>query len=106
MVVMVLSALLIGYFIVSVRSSGGLGSVQGFECGLDRFVHKGFYVSMRFFMISLLFLLMDLELVLMVFSPIIIFDELVSVMKFSLLMWVFVLGTVWEWWIGSIDWSL
>nr|AHB82305.1 NADH dehydrogenase subunit 3 [Hebesoma violentum] len=74
---------LCGYCLVFTRSVVMLGSVKGFECGMDRMVLKGLYFSLRFFMVSLLFLLMDLELVLLIFSPIVVPGSVMVMVKFS-----------------------
>nr|YP_008854343.1 NADH dehydrogenase subunit 3 [Pallisentis celatus]AFK50135.1 NADH dehydrogenase subunit 3 [Pallisentis celatus] len=69
------------------------------------FVFKGSVFSVRFYLLSLLFLLMDMEVVLLVLSPVIMPSSIFLVMKFSWVLWMFVLGTVWEWWVGGIDWA-
>lgn len=75
-----------GYIVVYVRRVGGLGGIKRFECGIDGTSEKGLIISLRFFMVSLLFLLIDLELVLVIFRPIVIPGRVLSVVKFSLIM--------------------
>lgn len=86
--------LVVGYMFLFVRSLNGPGGYKSFECGIRRLMVKGSYFSLRFFILCLLFLLIDLELVLLVYRPILVSVKVECIVVFSLILWVFVLGTI------------
>jgi len=47
-------------------------SIEGFECGFDSFNVRVFPVSLRFFIFCIIFLILDLELIIMSVRPIVL----------------------------------
>jgi NADH-ubiquinone oxidoreductase chain 3 len=78
-----------------------------FECGFDNSPNYRFPLSLRFFIITVLFLLFDIEIVLLLPLPIssciIIYNSLlILVIIFMLLL---IIGLYFEWQQGSLDWN-
>jgi len=95
---LLLSLLLLVVFFVSFFLLGGtLDKVCRFECGFQSFGGSGFSFSLPFFVISLMFLLFDVEILLVCFYP------LGGSLSFytSLICWVVLLvvllATLYEW---------
>nr|YP_009241133.1 NADH dehydrogenase subunit 3 [Polyacanthorhynchus caballeroi]AMK47829.1 NADH dehydrogenase subunit 3 [Polyacanthorhynchus caballeroi] len=106
-VVLILSAVFVGGGVVLMVRGGGLSGLSGiYECGLEQLVVKGSYFSLRFFLLSLLFLLMDLEVGLLVMAPFVVGWSCGGVIKFMVVLWLFLLALLYEWWAGGVDWSL
>lgn len=64
-VVFYLLILLLSYFYGGIY----IGKIVGFECGFNPFRVSGVVFSMPFFLISLIFLLFDVEIILLCFFP-------------------------------------
>nr|YP_009945360.1 NADH dehydrogenase subunit 3 [Epanerchodus koreanus]QOE55895.1 NADH dehydrogenase subunit 3 [Epanerchodus koreanus] len=81
-------------------------SLSSFECGFMSFSGFSGSFSLHFFLISIIFLIFDVEIVLILplpimFGKLVLFEEMI-VMLFFILM---VLGGLYfEWWFGSLDW--
>ena len=93
-------------FSISERVIMNREELSSYECGFEH--HSGARVpfSLRFFFLTLVFLLFDLEVVLIVFSPLMVFSTYSFFVILSLFVFVFVLflGLVFEWVDGSLDW--
>ena len=74
-----------------------------FECGFDSFNVRIFPVSLRFFVFCIIFLILDLELIIMSVIPIIIWRTgfIINLVIFLLLVTVRLLI---EWIFGSLRW--
>jgi len=78
-----------------------------FECGFDNRPNYRFPLSLRFFIITVLFLLFDIEIVLLLPLPVslgVILSNslLILVVVFMLLL---IVGLYFEWQQGSLDWN-
>jgi NADH:ubiquinone oxidoreductase subunit 3 (subunit A) len=58
----------LGSFLVSTKSI----SIEGFECGFDSFNVSVFPVSLRFFIFCIIFLILDLELIIISVTPLVL----------------------------------
>lgn len=76
---------------------------EGFECGFDSFNVRVFPVSLRFFIFCIIFLILDLELIIMSVTPIILWSSgfIVNIVIFLLLVTVRILL---EWLYGRLRW--
>uniref|UniRef100_UPI00315DDA75 NADH dehydrogenase subunit 3 n=1 Tax=Sancassania mycophaga TaxID=3127633 RepID=UPI00315DDA75 len=77
---------------------------SSFECGFQPFSGSGFVFSMPFFVISLMFLLFDVEILLVCFYPL-----LGSFMSYSfyyiwLILLLILFATLYEWFKGVLSW--
>lgn len=74
-----------------------------FECGFDSFNVRVFPVSLRFFVFCIIFLILDLELIIISVIPIVIWSTgfIVNLVVFLLLVTVSLLI---EWLFGRLSW--
>lgn len=76
---------------------------EGFECGFDSFNVSVFPVSLRFFIFCIIFLILDLELIIISVTPFILWSRgfIVNIVVFLLLVTIRILL---EWFYGSLRW--
>lgn len=76
---------------------------EGFECGFDSFNVRVFPVSLRFFVFCIIFLILDLELIIMSVTPIVIWSRgfIVNIVIFLFLV---TLRMIIEWLFGRLRW--
>nr|YP_010890532.1 NADH dehydrogenase subunit 3 [Eomenopon denticulatum]WIM51538.1 NADH dehydrogenase subunit 3 [Eomenopon denticulatum] len=81
-------------------------SESAFECGFSPISFSRVPFSMQFFSITIVFLIFDLEIVILL--PLISSMELTLnyVWKLSFIVGLLILGLVVEWCDGSLDWSM
>jgi len=74
-----------------------------FECGFDSFNVRVFPVSLRFFVFCIIFLILDLELIIISITPIIIWASgfIVNIVIFLFLV---TLRMIMEWLFGRLRW--
>lgn len=78
-----------------------------FECGFNPISRVGIPFSIRFFIIAILFLVFDLEVILLFPFFIIIYNiyNYYYFYFFSLFLIILVLGLVYEWFNGGLEWD-
>lgn len=76
---------------------------EGFECGFDSFNVRVFPVSLRFFIFCIIFLILDLELIIISVTPMIIWARgfIVNIVIFLFLV---TLSLLFEWLFGRLRW--
>lgn len=76
---------------------------DAFECGFDSFNVRVFPVSLRFFVFCIIFLILDLELILISVTPIVIWWNgfILNIVIFLTLVTIRILV---EWLFGSLSW--
>jgi len=76
---------------------------DSFECGFDSFNVRVFPVSLRFFIFCIIFLILDLELIIMSVTPLVLWSNgfIVNIVIFLTLVTVRILV---EWLFGSLRW--
>nr|QGZ09983.1 NADH dehydrogenase subunit 3 [Eisenia nordenskioldi pallida] len=94
-------------WILSARSSMDREKSSPFECGFDPKSAARIPFSMRFFLLAIIFIVFDIEIVLLMSIPSIILNSdlnttLLTSMTFLLIL---LLGLIHEWNEGSLDWS-
>nr|YP_010579422.1 NADH dehydrogenase subunit 3 [Leptestheria dahalacensis]UNY33478.1 NADH dehydrogenase subunit 3 [Leptestheria dahalacensis] len=94
--------------LLSKKTLGDREKNSSFECGFDPVVSSRVPFSLRFFLIALIFLIFDVEIVL-------ILPSVVSTSWVSPFLWIYslmffltilLLGLYYEWNYGALDWSL
>nr|QVX31156.1 NADH dehydrogenase subunit 3 [Drieschia cf. elegans BG-2021] len=93
--------------LISLRSSEDREKCSPFECGFDPKSSARIPFSMRFFLLAVIFLVFDIEIVLLMPAPIIYSYSLspFSMITLILFFFILVLGLLHEWREGSLDWS-
>lgn len=76
---------------------------DGFECGFDSFNVRVFPVSLRFFIFCIIFLILDLELIIISVTPMVIWSRgfIINIVVFLFLVTVRILA---EWLFGRLSW--
>nr|QII41607.1 NADH dehydrogenase subunit 3 [Argyroneta aquatica] len=91
------------FCLVFYKEMKGFEIMSSYECGFDpnSLTRLGF--SYRFFLISILFLIFDVEVSLMLPVPFLI-SSFSSVWVFLLFILVLILGLLYEYYCGSLEW--
>jgi NADH-quinone oxidoreductase subunit A len=78
-------------------------SVDRFECGFDSFNVRVFPVSLRFFIFCIIFLILDLELIIISVTPLIVWKRgfILNIIVFLFLVTVRI---IMEWLFGRLRW--
>lgn len=78
-------------------------NIEAFECGFDSFNVRVFPVSLRFFVFCIIFLVLDLELILISITPFVIWRSgfILNIVFFLIFVTVRILR---EWLFGRLRW--
>ena len=106
--------ILLIYFIISILVPAIIGLIrfmvrtkfiraEGFECGFDSFNVRVFPVSLRFFIFCIIFLILDLELILISVTPLVIWSR-GFVINIVIFLFLVTLRIIIEWLFGSLSW--
>lgn len=91
------------FILISYRVEKGDRVISPYECGF-RFRRRSRKIfSYRFFLISILFLIFDVEIVLMMVIPF-VWGRRIGVLIFLLFIIVLLVGVLYEYYYGSLDW--
>nr|YP_010026296.1 NADH dehydrogenase subunit 3 [Leptestheria brevirostris]QOQ37311.1 NADH dehydrogenase subunit 3 [Leptestheria brevirostris] len=94
--------------LLSSKTLGDREKSSPFECGFDPVVSSRLPFSLRFFLIALIFLIFDVEIVLLLpsipsFSEV---EQQTWVLNLVFFLVVLLVGLYYEWNYGALDWSL
>lgn len=78
-------------------------TLSSYECGFDAYSSTRLVFSYRFFLISILFIIFDVEISLMLPIPFLLLREL-GIVVFFLFIFILLVGLVYEYFYGSLDW--
>jgi len=103
-VVLALIILLLSYLLILKQSD--LEKVSAYECGFDPFSDARGKFDVRFYLVSILFIIFDLE-VTYLFPWAVSLDQLGTLGYFTMMVFLIVLlvGFVYEWRKGALDWE-
>ncbi len=74
-----------------------------FECGFDSFNVRVFPVSLRFFIFCIIFLILDLELIIISVTPIVLWSR-GFILNIVLFLFLVTVRIILEWLFGSLSW--
>ncbi len=74
-----------------------------FECGFDSFNVRVFPVSLRFFIFCIIFLILDLELIIISITPIIVWSR-GFILNIVLFLFLVTFSMIIEWLFGRLRW--
>nr|AVW86111.1 NADH dehydrogenase subunit 3 [Melaenis sp. YZ-2018] len=94
--------------IITFRSSEDREKCSPFECGFDPKSNARIPFSMRFFLLAVIFLVFDIEIVLLMPSPLLTsaFSSNASIITLLAFFFILIAGLLHEWREGSLDWSM
>lgn len=78
-------------------------NTEGFECGFDSFNVSVFPVSLRFFIFCIIFLILDLELIIISITPLVIWSS-GFILNIVVFLFLVTLRIIIEWLFGSLSW--
>nr|YP_009691841.1 NADH dehydrogenase subunit 3 [Argiope perforata]QEG58621.1 NADH dehydrogenase subunit 3 [Argiope perforata] len=91
------------FFLVSYKKLLDTETFSSYECGFNVMSVARVFFSFRFFLISILFLIFDVEIALMLPIPYMIYkmDVMLTIYMFFM---VLVVGLMYEYFYGSLNW--
>nr|AOR07187.1 NADH dehydrogenase subunit 3 [Mesenchytraeus cf. gelidus SL-2017] len=94
-------------WVLSVRTLNDREKSSPFECGFDPNHSARVPFSMRFFLLAIIFIVFDIEIVLLVPIPLILFSTNVTFLLIGSIMFlvILILGLLHEWNEGSLEWA-
>nr|YP_011017334.1 NADH dehydrogenase subunit 3 [Amblyomma naponense]WQF68997.1 NADH dehydrogenase subunit 3 [Amblyomma naponense] len=76
-----------------------------FECGFDPFSLSRMPFSLKFFFIGIVFLIFDVEIIIIIPFPILMMNKNFSlILSFIIINLIIILGLFYEWKMGMIEW--
>jgi len=103
---LVLSLVIVGLSMGLILRGGEVEKLTAYECGFQAFedTRDKFYV--RFYLVSILFIIFDLEIVFL-FPWCVKFTEMGSLGYWSMIffLWILLVGFFYEWKKGALDWE-
>nr|YP_010610999.1 NADH dehydrogenase subunit 3 [Lycosa grahami]WAQ70321.1 NADH dehydrogenase subunit 3 [Lycosa grahami] len=108
MLVLLGSLFLVGvvYFlfvVVFYKSEFFAETLSCYECGFDPYSSTRLVFSYRFFLISILFIIFDVEISLMLPVPFLLLKEL-GIFVFFFFIFILLVGLIYEYFYGALDW--
>nr|YP_010154935.1 NADH dehydrogenase subunit 3 [Phanuelus gladstone]QQX28278.1 NADH dehydrogenase subunit 3 [Phanuelus gladstone] len=108
MVSLILSMLLVVvvyliFVLMFYKNMYDMESVSSYECGFEPNSYTRMYFSYRFFLISILFIIFDVEISLMLPLPFLMESE-VGLWVFIIFLLILMVGLMYEYFCGSLDW--
>ena len=93
-------------FLISEKSPLMREELSSFECGFEHHSLSRVPFSLRYFFLTLIFLLFDLEIVLIMFLPSLLFSSsfVFSILVLGVFIIFLYIGLVYEWQDGSLEW--
>lgn len=77
--------------------------IRSYECGFDSNCKTRLTFSYRFFLISILFIVFDVEISLILPIPFLIMRDL-GILIFIIFIFILVIGVIYEYYYGSLEW--
>nr|BDQ44212.1 NADH dehydrogenase subunit 3 [Polypheretima elongata] len=101
-------ALLMVAWLIATRSTEDREKSTPFECGFDPKNTARIPFSMRFFLLAIIFIVFDIEIVLLMPIPTMLMTSYSShvMITYTLFIIVLIIGLIHEWNEGSLDWSM
>uniref|UniRef100_A0AAU6QG71 NADH-ubiquinone oxidoreductase chain 3 n=1 Tax=Prionospio sp. 4 MH-2023 TaxID=3059272 RepID=A0AAU6QG71_9ANNE len=105
--ILLASLIILLAYLLSMRSFKDREKSTPFECGFDPKDKARLPFSTRFFLLAVIFLIFDIEIVLLMPSPLITSSapSITFVFTFFIFMVILLLGTLHEWREGSLSWT-
>nr|AXS65402.1 NADH dehydrogenase subunit 3 [Coleoptera sp. 15 KM-2017] len=93
-------------FVISIKTKKNWEKLSPFECGFNMMNFPRNPFSLRFFLISIIFLIFDIEIIILI--PFMFSILMMNSMMWMVLMFIFLIILSWglfhEWFLGSLNW--
>nr|YP_010329459.1 NADH dehydrogenase subunit 3 [Haemaphysalis mageshimaensis]UNO53994.1 NADH dehydrogenase subunit 3 [Haemaphysalis mageshimaensis] len=96
--------ILLMFLLIHFKNLKNKEKMSPFECGFDPFSFSRVPFSLKFFYIGIVFLIFDVEIVIIVPFPLIMSFNLYLFLAFLFINLIILLGLIFEWKLGMIDW--
>nr|UXX50269.1 NADH dehydrogenase subunit 3 [Haemaphysalis hystricis] len=96
--------LLMMFMIMHFKNLKNKEKLSPFECGFDPFSFSRVPFSLKFFYIGIIFLIFDVEIIIIVPFPMIMNCNYYLFLSFLTINLIILFGLVFEWKLGMIDW--
>lgn len=110
LIITVLVALLsLASLMISENVSLGREEVRAYECGFEHFSHSRLPFSFRYFLLTIIFLVFDMEIVFLLFLPeslSMTLHPIVLIISSLIFLILLVMGLFYEWNDGRLDWVM
>nr|YP_010937261.1 NADH dehydrogenase subunit 3 [Ixodes loricatus]WKW95218.1 NADH dehydrogenase subunit 3 [Ixodes loricatus] len=91
--------------LISYKSFLDKEKLSPFECGFDPFSLSRVPFSLKFFIISVIFLIFDIEIVIILPAPLLSFNKnMMFMVNFIIIMFLILWGLMYEWNKGMLEW--
>nr|YP_009244974.1 NADH dehydrogenase subunit 3 [Amynthas moniliatus]AMO27098.1 NADH dehydrogenase subunit 3 [Amynthas moniliatus] len=99
---------LLAAWVLAARSTEDREKSTPFECGFDPKNTARIPFSMRFFLLAIIFIVFDIEIVLLMPIPTMLMTSynMQIIITYTLFVIVLIMGLIHEWNEGSLDWSM
>uniref|UniRef100_UPI00315D6011 NADH dehydrogenase subunit 3 n=1 Tax=Amblyomma triste TaxID=251400 RepID=UPI00315D6011 len=93
------------FFLLNFKNINSKEKLSPFECGFDPFSMSRLPFSLKFFFIGIVFLIFDVEIIVILPYPIMLMNKnLFLIFSFLIINMIILLGLLFEWKLGMIDW--
>nr|YP_010287127.1 NADH dehydrogenase subunit 3 [Ixodes granulatus]UKT61193.1 NADH dehydrogenase subunit 3 [Ixodes granulatus] len=93
------------YIFISLKMMKNKEKLSPFECGFDPFSLSRIPFSLKFFFIAIVFLIFDIEIVIILPFPLLSFNKNISFMIMFLIINIIIMwGLFYEWNKGMLEW--
>nr|YP_010324930.1 NADH dehydrogenase subunit 3 [Haemaphysalis qinghaiensis]UNO54059.1 NADH dehydrogenase subunit 3 [Haemaphysalis qinghaiensis]UNO54072.1 NADH dehydrogenase subunit 3 [Haemaphysalis qinghaiensis]UXD79101.1 NADH dehydrogenase subunit 3 [Haemaphysalis qinghaiensis] len=96
--------IMILFFLIHFNNLMNKEKLSPFECGFDPFSFSRVPFSLKFFFIGIVFLIFDVEIIIILPFPMIMNYNYYFFMSFMIINSIIMLGLILEWKLGMIDW--
>ena len=106
MISCVLSSIFFFLYYIVASQNGGVNKLSAYECGFDPFDDARSTFDVRFYLVAILFIIFDLEVVFL-FPWCVVISSLPLFAFWSMFVFLFILtiGFVYEWKKGALEWE-
>nr|YP_009172236.1 NADH dehydrogenase subunit 3 [Hypsosinga pygmaea]ALF36393.1 NADH dehydrogenase subunit 3 [Hypsosinga pygmaea] len=91
------------FLVISYKKMLDVETFSSYECGFNMMSSVRIFFSFRFFLVSILFLIFDVEIALMLPIPFLVFKKNMMYMVYLFFM-ILVVGLMYEYYYGSLNW--
>nr|AVW86237.1 NADH dehydrogenase subunit 3 [Pholoe pallida] len=100
--------ILLSALLLSARSTQDREKMSPFECGFDPKMSARIPFSLRFFLLAVIFLVFDIEIILLLPYPLLLIKApaMLSIFTALLFFLILIVGLMHEWREGSLDWAM